>query len=373
MVKGVLLFLFVITISFSYGQINNQKVLLADSAKHQYYFYKGYDYGGQAIYNPVYVLVNRGFDITQIQYEHRDFLDFDYKLNAENVLKSIRHPIKNIEELGWNKFLRTEIFPATFSLEGRWVPNYFLHLLGGGVTYRSCEEWFRMHDYKYPKLFSATIMMASAFINETMENNNATTRKNTDAIADFFIFDLGAVLLFNNESLCKFMSDKVKWADWSFQPSFTFPNFYLHNHGQHYAIKTKIPFVNNLRLFNLIGLETFTGASYKFKNNTSLSMGVGFAASRMVTYEKNPNQNTITTKRGMGFFYDKNNSVLASVILCDVVDYFCQVNVYPGLIKIGKFSPGLWSVFSRDGQAVFGISTSYTFGFGVGYDFITEL
>jgi hypothetical protein len=43
-----------------------------------------------------------------------------------------------------------------------------------------------------------------------------------------------------------------------------------------------------------------------------------------------------------------------------------QANVYPGIIRLGKFSPGLWAIVGRDGYAAFGITSKYTFGVGFG-------
>ena len=151
------------------------------------------------------------------------------------------------------------------------------------------------------------------------------------------------------------------------------PNYFLHNHGQHYSIKIKLPHISKIKFFSYIGLESFYGASFKLNNQNSLSIGAGLAASRLVKYADNPNQNTILTRKGIGVFYDKNNSLLASLVLSDVVDYFIHVNIYPGVVKFGNFSPGFWTVISRKGQMAFGIATTYTLGFGTGYDFINKL
>ncbi|MFC2086089.1 hypothetical protein ACFLQ9_00045 [Bacteroidota bacterium] len=364
--------IFLVAPYFSNSQ-NVDTTITESKSLSENYFYYGYDYGTQAIYNPVYVMLNRGYDILQIQYNHRNIFDFNYSLNSNNVLRSFAHPFKNIKELGWNEFLFTEILPTKFSLEGRWVPNYFLHLLGGGSTYKTMEEWFVFNNYKHPKIWSSAVIMLSAYLNETLENNDATEGKNTDAIADFFIFDIGGILLFNLEKVSGFFSKKVVFADWSLQPSFTLPNFYLHNHGQHYSIKIKLPYIERIKFFSYIGLESFYGASFKLKNQNSLSIGGGLAASRLIQYSDNPNQNTILTRTGIGIFYDRNNSLLASVVVGDVVDYFIHLNVYPGVVKFGNFSPGFWTVISRKGQMAFGIATTFTLGFGAGYDFIDKL
>jgi hypothetical protein len=51
-----------------------------------------------------------------------------------------------------------------------------------------------------------------------------------------------------------------------------------------------------------------------------------------------------------------------------VKEYFCSIDVYPGIIKFDKFSPGLWTVIGRNGDAMFGITTRYVFSIGYEFD-----
>jgi hypothetical protein len=48
-------------------------------------------------------------------------------------------------------------------------------------------------------------------------------------------------------------------------------------------------------------------------------------------------------------------------------NYFAELNIYPGLIKIGKkFSPATWMALSKEKDLVVGVSCNYTFGLGLG-------
>lgn len=47
-----------------------------------------------------------------------------------------------------------------------------------------------------------------------------------------------------------------------------------------------------------------------------------------------------------------------------LTDNAVNLNIYPGVIKSGGFSPGLWMVMRRNGNLMFGISTVYTPGLG---------
>jgi hypothetical protein len=66
----------------------------------------------------------------------------------------------------------------------------------------------------------------------------------------------------------------------------------------------------------------------------------------------------------MGMFYDRNNSLLASFVMSGLREQFIMADIYPGIIKMGNFSPGIWTVIGRNGRTTFGISTRYVFTLG---------
>jgi hypothetical protein len=161
------------------------------------YFYKGYEYGSQALYGPLWVFLNRGFDVLQDRSGSRSIFQQEYARNGENVGKNLIDPIPAIGHRGWGRFLREEILPLSYTrTSARWVPNYTLHLIGGGTTYTALAEWYEAHGVPGPHFFSAGTLLASAFLNETLENKGVVG-DNTDAIADFFFFDIGGILLFS--------------------------------------------------------------------------------------------------------------------------------------------------------------------------------
>ena len=99
------------------------------------YFYKGYDYGSQALYGPLWVFLNRGYDVLQDRTGSRSIFQQEYLHNGSNVGRNLLNPFPGISQRGWARFFREEIFPLSFSKgSARWVPNYTLHLIGGGVT-----------------------------------------------------------------------------------------------------------------------------------------------------------------------------------------------------------------------------------------------
>ena len=53
---------------------------------------------------------------------------------------------------------------------------------------------------------------------------------------------------------------------------------------------------------------------------------------------------------------------MASLKISDHIDYQFVLNIYPGIIKIGKLSPGLWTAIDKTGEYMIGITTIWTPG-----------
>lgn len=333
-----------------------------------YYYYKGFKHGSQSLYNPLTLILNAGFDIYQLENHDRHLFKFPYAKSAGNVFWNLGHPGKVIGEIGWWEVISTEVLPTSVKPEkAQWVPNYLLHFVGGGMTYANMAEWYRWHNVKNPKVFSFFTVMAAHLMNETIENNGYKG-PNSDPLPDIYIFNLGGIALFSSEKVNKFFSEKLHMADWSLQPTIALTDFTLQNNGQYFAFKWEIPFERRLALFMRAGMGSLFGASWKFPNGTALSVGAGVQSGQRFLVSEVGRQVSITTPFSVGVFYDKDNSLLASVQVSNVSDNFVNANVYPGLLKIGGFSPGLWANFNKKGQPVFGITTRYTLGVGLGYD-----
>jgi len=334
-----------------------------------YYFYKGYKYGSQSEFNPMSFVLNSGFDMLQTSEYNRFVFKFPYATSTSNVFWNLGHPEKAIGEVGWWKFTRTELFPLTFKSEGaQWVPNYLLHVMGGGMSYTSISEWYRYYNVNHPKVIGFITLMAADLLNEVVEDNGYKGT-NSDPIPDMYIFNLAGVALFSSEKVNGFFSKELHMADWSLQPSLTFTNKTVLNCGIYYAFKWALPFEPRLSLFSRLGLGSLSGVSWKFKNGTALSVGAGVRSGKQYLLSEKARQMGITTPFSMGIFYDKNNSLLASVQISNLSDYFINANVYPGLITLGGFSPGIWTVIDKKGHPTLGITTRYTLGLGVGYGF----
>jgi hypothetical protein len=331
------------------------------------YFYLQRDYGSEAMYGPLWVFLNRGYDVLQDHVAGRNIFTFDYRTNTANVLRNVLHPIPAISNDGWGKFLKEEIFPLSYtSSTARWMPNYALHLIGGGMTYRALQEWFEDHDVPGARVWAATTVMASALVNESLENHGVVGF-NTDCIADLFVFDVGGMILFSFDWANRFFSQQIVIADWSLQPSFTAPNGELHNVGNYFAAKWALPFYRRLSLFAWFGEATTGGLSFRVTPEYAISAVAGGAAVHLANQGSHTVENTVSFVATGAVFLDRNNSLLASLQVTDTDDYFIHLNVYPHAFTARGPALGGWGVIDRRGRLAAGIAIGSPFGLGAGW------
>jgi hypothetical protein len=341
----------------------------ADEGEADHYFYKGYDYGSQSLFNPFYAMINRGFDTLQLATERSPTVSLVDVRNVWNNVKDPFTPIRYDGAHGWGTFLTTEIFPLNWTQGGaRWVPNYTLHLIGGGQTYAEMREWFLAHDASAPEatVFSAFALMTAALINESLENKGVVGF-NTDCLADLYVFDLGGIVLYSFEAVRRFMSEDVQLSDWSLQPAITYPSGALHNVGNYYALKVPVPYVPWLKLFAYGGMSTMGGLSVKLDRELSLSAAGGARTSRFVnTGGKTLVSNDVSFVPAGAIFLDRKESLLATVQVADIYDYFFSANLYPNAFFHTDPGLGGWTAIGKDGKWLAGVSFTGSLGLGFG-------
>ncbi len=331
------------------------------------YFYFGRDYGSEALYGPLWVFVNRGYDVLQDHVAGRNIFTFDYRTNMANVARNVANPFPAISADGWKTFLTEEIFPLSFTQKtARWTPNYSLHLIGGGMTYSSLREWFEDYGVPAPRVFSAVTLMASAFVNESLENKGVVGF-NTDCIADIWVFDIGGIILFSFDWPNRFFSHTVVIADWSLQPSFTLPNGELHNVGNYFAAKWALPFYRRLSLFSWYGEASTGGLSFALNDDYSLSASVGGAAIHITNTATHSVENVVTFVPTGAIFLDRHNSLLASLQITNVDDYFIHFNIYPHAFTDRGPAVGVWGVVDKRARVAAGFAIGRPFGIGGGW------
>ena len=327
------------------------------------FYYTGKKYGSEAMFNPINVILNNGYDIIQLGNKPRTIFDYPYSLAIKNVWNSVAHPKKVIADYGVKKFITNELLPLSIDIKGvQWWPNYYVHFVGGGMTYRMLIEWFNYYNYPFPKLLSVATVGVFHYLNEVTENG-PYEGYNGDAVADLLFFDIAGVLLFNSDKVAKFFSEELNLSDWSLQPSFRMNDKTLQNNGQYFTIKWQPKFSDKWQLFYNFGMDGLLGLSYKTDDEHTISIGAGFIGRELVDIEEDKFIKTVKLAWSTGIFYDRNNSLLASLKISDHIDYQTVINIYPGIIKIGNFSPGVWTAIDKTGKYMIGISTIWTPGF----------
>jgi hypothetical protein len=329
-------------------------------------YYHGYSYGTQALFSPLSVIVNRGYDIFQLGAAPtgRNPWKFPYRNGIENVLvDAILHPTAAIERHpGWSSWLRTEIFPLTIGQAG-WIVNWTEHFLGGGLTHRGLAEWYEQHGAPAPMLLAATTSMAVAALNEILEHPDATEASST-SVADLWIFDLGGVLFFSWDGPARWMQRKLKVTSWPQMGSITLPDGHIQNNGDYNVMKVPLPFENK-QLLVRFGLGVQLGLTQKLDAEHSFSAALGLDT-RGRAVDEATGAESITMIYGGGLYYDRNNSLLASVTL-SAAQNRVALNLYPGLFSGPLEDIGLWVVFPQARSVRFGIASRHLLGVGLGY------
>lgn len=323
-----------------------------------FYFYHGYDFGSEATYHPLATILNGGYGILQMGNSDKNPFKIDYRNGWQNVRRNVAHPFREIKSFGWKTFLTTEIFPATLTPRGaQYLPNYQNHLIGGGMTYRMLEEWYHFHGYSHAAIWTTGSWLVYHVLNEVVENNNYRGT-NVDPIADLLVFNPLGVLLFSNESVTRFFAGTLQLRDWSYVPALNPLTGTLENNGQNFSIKWRLANQSAWSLFYNFGLNGILGLSYQRSDGSSISAGGGMLARNL--HEVDPDDGvrslTATLVWNVGIFYDREGSLLASLLVSGSRAYKARMNLYPGLVHWRGISPALFVALADHNEFIFGVS-----------------
>jgi hypothetical protein len=323
-----------------------------------YYFYQPYDFGSQSKYNPGDFFINGGFGVWQFAGTQK-VLELPYVESFKGTGESLLHPIKAIRQFGVEEWFFSEICPRSLEMKhGQFVPNYFLHTLGAGMQSRKMEEWFRYHNVPLPRVWSIVTMTVEHYFEEMVENGGSYAL-NKDPVSDFYIFNPAGILLFLNEGVCRFFSEKLILNEWSLQPSINFRTGKLENGGQFYVGKIPLGRTHTWGLVSYFGMQEMFGFTRTFSNERSISIMGGPIVNNLLDANVSQSQKSYTAslRWSAGVFYDVKNSALISLSMSGADHNKLRLNIYPGVIKIGSFSPGIF--LQNTGEWVAGISIRY--------------
>ena len=326
-----------------------------------YFFYKPYDYGTQAAFNPGTVVLNGGYDIWQIatEFGYRKLFEFDYLNSGRYLWDDVKDPVKTVRAFGTKRFFLTEILPSSLDVNNQqYFPNYALHVVGGGMLFRKTAEWFAYHDYPLPRLWSIATMATYQYINEMLEFGTQP-HLTVDPVADLWVFDPLGILVFWNDGVCRFFSEKLHMAEWTLQPAFNARTGNMENAGQFFVYKYPIVKDGRWSLFARSGLHEMGGLSRTFSGSRTVSLAAGAGVENIVpSNQSGPGLSQMALwVWSAAAFYDVNNSLVASVVLTGMPQDRVRINLYPGLLRLGPLNPGLFFAWTK--EAVFGFTIRY--------------
>jgi hypothetical protein len=222
-------------------------------------------------------------------------------------------------------------------------------------------EWYEQHGFAHPRMFAGATLAAYHVLNEVVEaeRRQETT---TDAVADLAVFDPAGMLLFSHEGVRRFFGRRLNLRDWSSQPAIDPANGAIENQGQNFSIKVALPSSEHWKLFYYFGNHGELGLSYARADGSAFSAGAGLTAKSIVRIGRGVE--TADLVPSYGFFYDRHGSLLFSLTAARTSRYRWRVNAYPGLLRVGRFSPGVFVLLGKDGKAIAGLHfTQFPIGF----------
>ncbi len=327
----------------------------------KYYFYNPKnDYGSDAIYSPLSMMINGSYDILRNGAHSKDVFNQPYYIGMTNVWRNISNPLYNISRYGWGRFSREELFNFNLNAkEAQFVPNFSDHTLGEGMLFAKTAEWYDYHGYRYPYLWSFITTSAYQFMNETVENGDYLDTS-VDCIADMLIYNTAGFVLFSTDAVKEFFSRTLPVYDWSLQPVIDPTSGFLFSAGEQFVIRHGLPFAPRYSAFVYWGIHGIVGLGYACDDENTISFGVGQVANRINENKyKGLRFLTPSLDGAIGIFYDRNNSLMTSLLISGPRVPNMQLNVYPGFVKLGWFEPGVYLAFGEWDKFVFGVTFAH--------------
>jgi len=149
---------------------------------------------------------------------------------------------------------------------------------------------------------------------------------------------------------------------------FNLQNNYIENSGQQYIARKSLPYVDNVSLFFYWGLTGIGGLSYQYDEVNSFSIGIGQIANKIRENISGGLRFFSPELDGaVALFYDKNNSLMFSALYTGPRLPNIRINIYPGLIKLGGFEPGIYIGAGKWDKFIVGINFTHYLPFSPAY------
>jgi len=319
-----------------------------------YYFYHGRDYGSERLVSPTRMITNGGFGILQMENRSNQLDDIAWRNGWKNLWKNLLDPFTAIDQKGWWEFLRSEVIPISLN-EGKsqYWPNYMNHLIGGGMGYRNMREWYRHHGFAHESRWALATLTAYHFLNEVVEMDDKVGWR-VDPISDMYLFNVAGVLMFESDRVARFFGETLSMRDWSFQPFYDPRHGTLENVGQNYTVRLRLGDTTPWHLFYHWGNSGELGVSRELGGGHMLSVGAGWVAKNLKDVDGI--SETADLANSFGVFWDRESSLLASLLYAQNKDSRYRLNIYPGVIELGPLQPSLTFISTLDNDFLVGVT-----------------
>lgn len=330
-------------------------------------FYANRQYGSELQFNPLTVVINEGWDMLRLV-DEREVFRRPYAESWNSLWQSLKSPAATVKQYGVSRWLRNEVFPLTFGGKGgQWEPNYHLHMFGAGMTYIRTAEWYEQHGVPHPRIASALTLFTSHVANEVIENIGHSGYS-ADGITDLLIFDPAGMLLWNTDWMQRTFSGRVEMTNWFGQPVLSQPNDRLENSYSMFMLRTPLPRTDDWKFITTGGNAFLAGVSRRVGRDYWVSTAFGAIPTDVPIIDSTTNTRSVTLRPNAGIFIDRNGSLLVSFVNRSGMTNGATLNIYPGVIGSGRWSPGFFvqsATGGVDGHGLrFGIASSYGIGLG---------
>jgi hypothetical protein len=142
----------------------------------------------------------------------------------------------------------------------------------------------------------------------------------------------------------------------------------IQNAGQQYFIRKNFSVLGKWSPIFYWGVFNTVGISYKYVDQHSITVAIGRVVNKLKEGRLRGFRKLDPTIDGtVGIFWDNNNSLMSSLLLTGPGLYNLQLNIYPGVIQFGDFTPGFYLTAGEWDGFIVGITfTDFPFGFGYG-------
>ncbi len=320
-------------------------------------YYRPADEGSDALYTPLSSFFHYGFDTLQLP-DNFDHKDMDRR--ASTVFDELRNPDRAIRsEGGYRLFVNRQIFPVDSDHAEEWptmLPNYFLHLFGGGLVYRRDLEYFRAHDYERPQLSAIVLAMTVELMQEIFEKKSTTS---DDAIADFYLFRPLGIWLFSDDRRAEYIGRHLRPSIWPHLMYYDPTVERFRNAGISYVVRPRFLSSDNTQAFAYFGMNNLFGLSHCNSEDECLSWGVGAAVTSL---QSGGGELSYDVRTSLGIFHDRRGSLLWSLILNGTEDLKLRANVYP--LKNTRFKLGYAFGITDEYRGYLGVTLNTPVGVG---------